>query len=211
MTLTVNLSDFQNGSASEKFKQYANLIEKFPGNLLSKKNQNVNTVMNVHIPDSVAMICCLNGKISGEILDMGAGAGFPAVPLAICLPDVKIFAAEASLKKINFLNSVKSELQLDNFLPVRMRLEEKNKLTGKKFDIITSRALADTGLLLKYASKYSRKGTIAVFHKSLSFESELISSEKIRTDLKFKYSGSFEYKINTAPELSRVLMMFEKL
>ena len=211
MILTVKLSDFVSDYSLKKLEKYAELIERFPGNLLSRKNQNVETIMNVHIPDSLAIISYFGGKISGEILDMGSGAGFPSVPSAICLPNVKIFAVDSSGKKINFLNTVKSELELDNFFPVCARLEENNPLSGKKFDIITSRALAGTELLLKYASKYSRKGTVAVFHKSLSFNEELASSEKILSDLKFEYSGNFEYKIENAPELTRILSVFEKL
>lgn len=72
------------------------------------------------------------------ILDIGSGAGFPAVPLASVRDDIEITALEANQKKALFLNEVKDALQLKNFHVARQRIEDFNLST---FDILISRAL----------------------------------------------------------------------
>jgi 16S rRNA (guanine527-N7)-methyltransferase len=72
------------------------------------------------------------------LLDVGSGAGFPAVPLAVALPDCRVTALEASQKKSLFLSEVKDALALDNLSVVRGRFEE---FDWSSFDLITSRAL----------------------------------------------------------------------
>ena len=78
--------------------------------------------------------------ISGArtVLDIGSGAGFPAIPLAVARADVRITALEANQKKALFLREVKDELGLDNFKVANARLEEFD-LSG--YDVLTSRAL----------------------------------------------------------------------
>jgi 16S rRNA (guanine527-N7)-methyltransferase len=73
-----------------------------------------------------------------SILDVGSGAGFPAVPLAVILTGCRITALEANQKKALFLSEVKDALSLDNLSVSRQRFEE---FDSSGFDLITSRAL----------------------------------------------------------------------
>lgn len=73
-----------------------------------------------------------------SVLDIGSGAGFPAVPLAVARPDVQVTALEANQKKSLFLKEVKYELSLANFTVVRARLES---FDWSSYDLLTSRAL----------------------------------------------------------------------
>jgi 16S rRNA (guanine527-N7)-methyltransferase len=73
-----------------------------------------------------------------SVLDIGSGAGFPAVPLAIIKPEATITALEANQKKSLFLNEAKDALGLDNFKVANIRLEEFDR---GSFDLLTSRAL----------------------------------------------------------------------
>jgi len=78
-----------------------------------------------------------------KLLDIGSGAGFPVIPLAVCLPDLQSTALEANQKKSTFLKEAKDELGLANLEVASERVEEFS-ISG--YDVITSRALdrADT-------------------------------------------------------------------
>ncbi|HWN99556.1 MAG TPA: 16S rRNA (guanine(527)-N(7))-methyltransferase RsmG [Blastocatellia bacterium] len=75
---------------------------------------------------------------AASLLDIGSGAGFPAVPLAVARPDVRVVALEANQKKSLFLREVKDDLHLDNFSVANARLES---FDWSGYELLTSRAL----------------------------------------------------------------------
>ena len=77
-------------------------------------------------------------KDATSLLDVGSGAGFPAVPLAVARPDIRVVALEANQKKSLFLKEVKDELRLDNFSVETARLEG---FDWSSYALLTSRAL----------------------------------------------------------------------
>lgn len=87
--------------------------------LLMKWNRRINltadgdreTLIHRHLMDSLAPLA-LAGVISGTLLDVGSGGGFPGIPLAICRPDVEFILAERVARKCAFLRAVKRELKL---------------------------------------------------------------------------------------------------
>lgn len=72
------------------------------------------------------------------VLDIGSGAGFPAIPLAVARPELRVTALESNQKKSLFLKEVKDELELDNFEVATARLEE---FDWAGYEVLTSRAL----------------------------------------------------------------------
>ena len=75
---------------------------------------------------------------ASTVLDIGSGAGFPAIPLAVAWPDVPVTALEANQKKSIFLKEAKDELRLDNLKVVTARLED---IDWSDYELLTSRAL----------------------------------------------------------------------
>jgi 16S rRNA (guanine527-N7)-methyltransferase len=73
-----------------------------------------------------------------KVLDIGSGAGFPGVPLAVACPEIEVTALESNQKKALFLAEVKDALQIRNFKILRARIED---LAPDQFDLLTSRAL----------------------------------------------------------------------
>lgn len=73
-----------------------------------------------------------------RVLDIGSGAGFPALPLAIASPQMEVTALESNQKKSLFLHEAKDVLQIANFKVVRARIED---FDWREFDLLTSRAL----------------------------------------------------------------------
>lgn len=85
-----------------------------------------------------------------SICDLGSGAGFPGLVLAICFPNTSITLIESNGKKCHFLNLVKDKLKLNNVVVLNTRVEEYAKNNREIFDIVTARAVAPLKHLLEY-------------------------------------------------------------
>jgi len=97
-----------------------------------------------------------------NLLDVGTGAGFPGLVLAIALPDTRVVLAEPLKKRIAFLKYAAMDLELENVQVEGRRVEY---LEHKPFALITSRAVTDTGLLLELTQKVSDEHTAYLFYK----------------------------------------------
>ncbi len=98
-----------------------------------------------HFYDSLTAAFVFDFK-DQTLLDVGAGAGFPSLPLKICFPDLKIVIAEPVQKKTRFLASLAQELELDITL-TNQRAEDLAKDCRETFDIVTARAVAPFEIL----------------------------------------------------------------
>ena len=106
-------------------------------------------MMTLHILDSLSVLSYIECK---RLLDVGAGAGLPSIPLAICLPELQVTAIDAVQKKVSFMRQVKAQLGLTNFNVIHGRIEEQevpSKDMPEKFEVITSRAFSEIGLFVK--------------------------------------------------------------
>ncbi len=106
-------------------------------------------MVTLHILDSLSVLPYVSCK---HLLDVGAGAGLPSIPLAICLPDLQVTAIDAVQKKVSFMRQVKAQLALNNFNVIHGRIEDQevpSKDMPEKFEIITSRAFSEIGLFVK--------------------------------------------------------------
>ncbi|WP_234697119.1 16S rRNA (guanine(527)-N(7))-methyltransferase RsmG [Nitrosophilus alvini] len=95
-------------------------------------------------------------------MDIGSGAGFPGIILAMAMPDTEFTLVEPRNKRASFLNYIKTKLALKNVKVEKKRVEE---LTPRKFDLITSRAVAASDKLLELAKPFAKNDTIFVFYK----------------------------------------------
>jgi len=84
-----------------------------------------------------------------RIMDLGSGAGFPAVPMKILYPNLDVTMVDAVRKKVSFLNHVVRTLKLDNIRAVHARVEDLAKDSGhfQMYDTVTARGFADLGKL----------------------------------------------------------------
>ena len=103
-----------------------------------------------HFYDSLTITEVIN--INNQIIcDIGSGAGFPGLVLAICFPNTKLTLIESNGKKCNFLTIVKYKLNLTNVTILNARAEEFSKNNREVFDIVTARAVAPLKHLLEYS------------------------------------------------------------
>lgn len=106
-------------------------------------------MITLHVLDSLSVMPYMDCK---RLLDVGAGAGLPSVPLAICMPDLVVTAIDAVQKKVIFMRQVKAQLGLANFHVIHGRVEAQkvpSKEMPEKFDAIISRAFSEIGLFIK--------------------------------------------------------------
>lgn len=133
----------------------------------------------LHFADSLTLSQYL--PENAKILDIGSGAGFPAIPIAIARPDVQVTALDSTLKRVNFINSAAKMLELDNLTAVCHRAED---VTGSEFkesfDIVTARAVAAYPILLELCLPAVKIGGKFVAMKSKDVSRETNGIEKVQ-------------------------------
>ena len=102
--------------------------------------------------------------------DIGTGAGYPGLILAMALRDVKSYLIEPRIKRVSFLNFVKASLKLENLTVICNRVEEVKDL---QVDLITSRAVTNTSLLLDITKNIKKENSSYLFYKGSMLESEI--------------------------------------
>ena len=111
---------------------------------------------------------------SGKVLDVGSGAGFPGVVLAIMNPKLEITMVDSLNKRVNFINLLKKELNLINTNVKHLRIEDLKEREG--FDCVTARAVAELPTLLEYLLPFVKVGGRAVIYKGSNFFDEVEKS-----------------------------------
>lgn len=114
---------------------------------------------------------------NATVVDVGSGAGFPAVPIKIVRPDLKFTLMDSLNKRIVFLRSLTEKMGLSDVTPVHMRAEEGAKTYREKFDAAVARAVAPLPTLLEYVLPLVRVGGVFVAYKG-NAEEELTQSER---------------------------------
>ncbi len=114
-----------------------------------------------------------------SVVDVGSGAGFPAIPLKIVRDDLDITMLEALNKRVNFLQDTLAALSLDGFA---MHLRAEDAAYGsmrEHFDVATARAVTNTKLLVQYLLPLIKVGGCAVLYKGPQVEAELKEAESV--------------------------------
>jgi 16S rRNA (guanine527-N7)-methyltransferase len=112
---------------------------------------------------------------ANTLLDIGTGAGFPGMILAFALPDTKVTLVEPLAKRASFLQFIKADLGLDNVRVVKKRVEE---MEDEIFDIVTSRAVTDTKMLLSLSENFRDENSKLLFYKGERVYDEVDDSMK---------------------------------
>ncbi len=154
--------------------------------LMLEWNENVNLtaiteekeIIYKHFIDSLSVNKYLTNK--EKIMDIGTGAGFPGIPLKIFNEDLNFILVDSLNKRINFLEEVKNELNLNKLELVHARAEElaKNKNYREKMDIVVSRAVARLRILAEYMLPFVKKNGICICMKGPNIEEEIEESKK---------------------------------
>ncbi len=190
------------------FQPYINafLAENARINLISKNEEKY--IYEKHIADSLSIAKFFEKYfIPQAILDIGTGGGFPALPIALAYPDIQVWALDSIAKKIRAIENIKQELGIKNLHPVCSRIEN---FKEKKFDLVTSRALASLDKLLVYAAPLVNNSGYFTAYKSKLLEDELKLAAKIMKKTGFSLSEVIEYTLPVEEKHTRRLAIFKK-
>ncbi len=176
-------------------------------NLTAIKNKE--DIRTKHFQDSLEILKKYDFEKGSKILDIGTGAGFPAIPIAIFRPDLNMYLLDSVNKKTNFLKIVKDKLKLYNINIINGRCEElaRQKKYRQSFDYVLARALAPLPTLLEYAIPFLKKQGIFFAYKSKNFDEELELSKNAINKLDVKIMDKYEYTIDDA---IRYIVPFKK-
>ena len=162
----------------EKFFTYYNLLLEWNNKFNLTAITSMEDVIYKHFFDSVLGEKYI--KQNAKIIDIGAGAGFPSIPLKILRPDIQIVMLDSVNKKITFLQEVIKVLNLENITAIHSRAED---LASKaeyreKFDATVSRAVSRLNTLCEYCLPFIKIGGEMIAYKSIEADVEVEESKK---------------------------------
>ncbi len=178
----------------EKFVKYKRLVEEWNRNTSLIQGQTLHYFMERHILDSLQLLPLINREL--PTLDIGTGAGFPGMVLAIAgLTNLTL--CDSNQRKIIFLLELKRELDVD----VQLICKRVEQLPINSYSQIVTRACADLSLLLEQAlivSRETEKSPVLYALKGQSIKQEI---EKAQEKFKFNYE-----KINSVTNADSVIL-----
>ena len=153
-------------------------------------------VARLHLLDCLTVLKCadLKGK---TLIDVGCGAGFPGVPVAIACPEAKVTLLDSLGKRMNWLQTVLPQLGVDAQC-ITARAEEAVTQHREKFDIATSRAVARLNILLELTAPYVKVGGAVVALKGSAAREELAEAEGAVKKLGLKLEQIRDFTIDGA-------------
>lgn len=162
-------------------EEMLNQLERY-GALLLEWNKKINLTAIVepeaiavkHFVDSLTLLSVLDIPQGAALLDVGTGAGFPAIPLMIVRPDLQLTVLDGTKKKLAFLEAVRQELG-GSAKAIHMRAEEAGRLPAyrEQFDVVTARAVANMCTLSEYCLPFVRLGGVFAAMKGPDATQEL--------------------------------------
>ncbi|MGX1262212.1 16S rRNA (guanine527-N7)-methyltransferase [Rossellomorea marisflavi] len=191
----MNINEFQAGLeekgislSSEQLAQFEKYHE-----LLVEWNEKMNLtaitdkeeVYLKHFYDSISAAFYVDFTSITSLCDVGAGAGFPSIPIKICFPHLHVSIVDSLNKRITFLNHLSDQLGLENthFHHDRAETFGKNKDHREAYDMVTARAVARMSVLSELCLPLVKKGGYFVAMKAASVNDEMDKAKKAITTL----------------------------
>ncbi|MDE5565384.1 MAG: 16S rRNA (guanine(527)-N(7))-methyltransferase RsmG [Anaeroplasmataceae bacterium] len=179
----------------------------------------VNQVMNLtaitekeevyrkHFLDSLEIVRALNTFPSYTLCDVGSGAGFPSVPLAIVQKEVDVTIIDSLQKRITFLEKLIQKLELPNVVARHARAEDYVKEKREAFDVVTARAVARLNILAELCLPLTKVGGTFLAMKGASGEAELKEASKALEILGGRLENIIHFTLPDEEEQRQILVI----
>lgn len=194
-----------------KFEKYMDLV------LGWNKKVNMTAIVNKedfqlkHFADSLLAVNFPGFEKAEKIIDVGTGAGFPGIPLALCFSDKEFLLTDSLNKRLKILDEIAHELGLSNVKTFHARAEDlgQNRDYREKYDLCLSRAVAKLPVLLEYCLPFVKKGGYVGAYKAGDIQEELKDAARALKILGGKYQEETLFDpINK--ELDHKILWFKK-
>ncbi len=196
----ITLSDTQ----LKQFDDYRRLLQEY------NKIMNLTAIIETdeiyikHFYDSILPATFI--PLSGSLLDVGAGAGFPSIPLKIVYPELDVTILEPNNKRVRFLNTLCEELEI-NVKIVEERAEDYIKNSSIRYDFVSARAVANLQVLAELCIPFVKVGGYFVALKGRRYEEELAASKNALKTLNGEVVDVFTTDLD---EADRAIILIKK-
>lgn len=203
--INLELNDIQ----LKKFYEYMNLLIEWNEKINLTAIIEPTQIIEKHFIDCLSAKYFLEDKM--DVIDVGTGAGFPGIPLSI-VSHCNFTLLDSLNKRINFLNEVIKNIELDNVKCIHGRAEDfaKIKTNREKYDIAISRAVAPMNVLLEYLLPFVKVGGSCICMKGPKAEEEIKEASNALKILGGEIEEVREFKLGNE-EFSRKIVKVRKV
>lgn len=195
-------------ACEDKFSRYFQLLVEWNEKFNLTAITDINEVQTKHFIDSLLGDEILKDTSAKTVCDIGCGAGFPSIPLAIVNPDKEFTLVDSVNKKITFVTEVASQLGLSNVKCIHSRAEDFAHANYQAFDCCVARAVAALPTLTEYTLPLVKKGGFVIAYKGIKYSEEAENSKKILSILNSEIKNTYEYTL--PDEEKRFILLIEK-
>lgn len=188
--LGIELSTVQ----QEQLEEYYNLLVEWNSKINLTRIVKKEDVYLKHFYDSITLCKVVDLNKDIKLCDIGTGAGFPGLVLKIVFPTLSVTLIDSLLKRINFLNYVIQKLNLQDIVAIHTRGEDYAKGNREKFDIVTSRAVANLSFLSEVCIPLCKVGGYFVPMKA-NCKDEIIDAKGILEKMNTKIIQIEEFEL----------------
>lgn len=201
-----------NETVLNNFQKYRELLVQWNQKMNLTGIEDEKEVFIKHFLDSISTVT--NGYVQNKmsLIDVGTGAGFPGLPLKICLPKLKVTLLDSLNKRINFLQEVAKEIEIDDIEFIHGRAEDfgKKEEYREQFDIATARAVAGLPILMEFCVPFIKVGGYFVCLKGPNANLELEESKAAMEILGVEYIEKIDIKLPEI-DLHHNILVFKKI
>lgn len=196
----------------DKFSKYREILVEWNQKMNLTGIEEEKEVYIKHFLDSVAAVKKGYIKDGMSIIDVGTGAGFPGLPLRICLENSKVTLLDSLNKRINFLSEVCTNINIDDIELIHGRAEDfgKDEKYREQYDIATARAVAGLPILMEICVPFIKVGGYFVCLKGPNADTELEESRKAMEVLGLEFVEKIDVELPEI-ELKHNIVVFKKV
>lgn len=162
----------------EQFEIYYSLLVEWNEKMNLTGITERDAVYEKHFYDSLTLAGVVQFNQTDSLADIGSGAGFPSIPLAIAYPHLQVTIVDALAKRIKFLDEITTQLGLTKVLCLHSRAEDAARLREHRdhYDVVTARAVARLSILNEFCLPFVRAGGHFIAMKGMDLSVELDES-----------------------------------
>ena len=196
----------------QKFMLYKDLLKEWNEKINLTAITEDEEIVKKHFIDCIKAFKADEFKKAKTVIDVGTGAGFPGLPIAIMREDVEVTLLDSLNKRINFLQEVSKQVGIDNIEFIHGRAEDFGKLEEyrEKYDIATARAVAGLPILMEFCVPFVKVGGYFVCLKGPNANLELEESKAAMDVLGVEFIEKINIELPES-DLNHNILVFKKV